>query len=198
MRLTFNQTTCKSNFKIRLRTSNIYTSNKRKWLSPEIITDTDSADDIGLLANAPGQAESQLYNREQTIGGIGFQVNANKTGHMNFKREEVIYTYSVRLLKLVIKFTYLRSSISSTETDVWICLAKAWTAIDSCSFTWKSVRFDKIKQGFFLILRTGAVIELQRAQGWRTFEHISCHQSLGTWVWRSKISRTLLVQAECL
>ena len=46
------------------------------------------------------------------------------------------------------------------------------------------------------IFRTDAVIELQRSQGWRTREHISCHQSLGTWAWRSKISRSSLVQAE--
>ena len=47
-----------------------------------------------------------------------------------------------------------------------------------------------------VILRTGAVIELRRSQGWRTREHISCHQSLGTWVWRSKMSWTSLVPAE--
>ena len=48
----------------------------------------------------------------------------------------------------------------------------------------------------YVILRTDAVVELQRPQGWRTREHISCHQSLGTWVWRSKTSRTSLVLAE--
>ena len=47
-----------------------------------------------------------------------------------------------------------------------------------------------------LILRTGAVVELWRPQGWRTHEHIGCHQSLGIRVWRSKMSRTSRVQAE--
>ena len=47
-----------------------------------------------------------------------------------------------------------------------------------------------------IILRTGAVVELRRSQGWRTDEHIGCHQSLGTWVWRSKMSRASLVRAE--
>ena len=44
-------------------------------------------------------------------------------------------------------------------------------------------RFDlvqKIKKIDNIILLTGAVIELRRSHGWRTFEHISCHQSLGT------------------
>ena len=36
-------------------------------------------------------------------------------------------------LKLVDKFTYLRSSISSTEKDIDTQLMKAWTAIDKLS-----------------------------------------------------------------
>ena len=48
----------------------------------------------------------------------------------------------------------------------------------------------------YVILRTGTVIKLQRSQGERTFEHISCQQSLGKKVWRSKMSRTSHVQAE--
>ena len=50
--------------------------------------------------------------------------------------------------------------------------------------------------GFLVILRTGAVVELRRSQGWRTREHISCLQSMDRWGWRSKMSRTSLVQAE--
>ena len=48
----------------------------------------------------------------------------------------------------------------------------------------------------YVLLRTGAVVELRRSQGWRMREHISCHQSLGTWVWRQKMSRTSLEQVE--
>ena len=33
-------------------------------------------------------------------------------------------------LKLVDKFTYLRSSVSSTKTDINMRLAKVWIAID--------------------------------------------------------------------
>ena len=47
-----------------------------------------------------------------------------------------------------------------------------------------------------LILRTGAVVELWRPQGWRTREHIGCHQSMGIRIRRSKMSRTSHVQAE--
>ena len=52
-------------------------------------------------------------------------------------------------LKLVDKFTYLGSSVSSTETDINTRLAKAWTAHDELSVIWKSDLTDKIKRSFF-------------------------------------------------
>ena len=53
-------------------------------------------------------------------------------------------------LKLVDKFTYLGSSVSSTEKDIDTRLMKAWTAIDKLSIIWKSNLTDKIKHSFFL------------------------------------------------
>ena len=53
-------------------------------------------------------------------------------------------------LKLVDKFTYLGSSISSTEKDIVTRLTKAWTAIDRLSIIWKSDLTDKMKRSFFL------------------------------------------------
>ena len=41
--------------------------------------DADYADDIALLANTFAQAESQLHRLEKAAGGIGLQVNADKT-----------------------------------------------------------------------------------------------------------------------
>ena len=52
-------------------------------------------------------------------------------------------------MKLVDKFTYLGRSVSSTENDINTRLAKAWTAINSLSATWKSGLTDKIKPTFF-------------------------------------------------
>ena len=52
-------------------------------------------------------------------------------------------------LKLVDKFTYQGSSVSSTEKDIDTRLAKAWTAIDSLSVMWKSDLTDKMKRTFF-------------------------------------------------
>ena len=47
-------------------------------------------------------------------------------------------------LKLVDKFTYLGSSVSSTEKDIDTRLTKAWTTIDRLSIIWKSDLTDKI------------------------------------------------------
>ena len=52
-------------------------------------------------------------------------------------------------LKLVDKFTYLGSSVSSTEKDISTRLTKAWTAIDRLSIIWKSDLTNKMKCSFF-------------------------------------------------
>ena len=52
-------------------------------------------------------------------------------------------------LKLVDKFPYLGSSVSSTKKDFDTRLTKAWTAIDRLSIIWKSDLTDKMKRSFF-------------------------------------------------
>ena len=96
----------------------------------ETITDVDYADDLALLANASAQAKSLLHSLEQAARGIDLHVNANKTKYVCFKWEGAISTLSSEYLKLVDNFTYLSSSVSSTERDINIYIVKAWTAID--------------------------------------------------------------------
>ena len=52
-------------------------------------------------------------------------------------------------LKLVDKFSYLGSSVSSTEKNIDTRLTKAWTAIDRLSIIWKSNLTDRMKRSFF-------------------------------------------------
>ena len=52
-------------------------------------------------------------------------------------------------LKLVDKFTYLGSSVASTEKDIDTRLTKTWTAINRLSIIWKSDQTDKMKRSFF-------------------------------------------------
>ena len=82
------------------------------------ITDANYADDIALLANAPAQAETLPHSLERAAAGIGLHVNANKTEYMCFNQTDDISTLNGSSLKLVDKFTYLGSSVSSTETDM--------------------------------------------------------------------------------
>ena len=66
---------------------------------------------------------------------------------MRFNESGDISTQNGSSLKLVDKFTYLWSSVSSTETDINTRLA--WTAIERLSLIWKSDVIEKIKHSFF-------------------------------------------------
>ena len=128
-----------------------FPENKGKKLKvpAKTITDADFTDYIALLANAPAQAETQLHSLERAAAGIGLHVNAHKMEYMSFNQRSDISTPNSSSLKLVSKFTYLGSSVSSTEKDINARLAKAWTAIDWLSVIWKSDLTNKIKRSFF-------------------------------------------------
>ena len=82
------------------------------------------------MTYTPTQAESLLHSLERTAGGIGLNVNTDKTEYMCFNQRGNISTLNSGSLKLVNKFTYLGSSVSSTENDINTPLAKAWIAIN--------------------------------------------------------------------
>ena len=107
------------------------------------------ADNIALLANASAQAKTLLHSLERAAAGIGLHVNAHKTEYICFNQTGNISTLNSCALKLVDKFTYLGSSVSSIETDIDTRLANAWTAIDRLSVVWKSDLTDKMKRSFF-------------------------------------------------
>ena len=112
-------------------------------------TNADYADDIAILANTPNQAETLLQSLEQATAGIGLHVNVQKTEYMCFNQTGDISTLDGSSLKLVDKFTYLGSSVSSTEKDIDTRLTKAWTAIEKLLIIWKSDLTDKMKRSFF-------------------------------------------------
>ena len=72
-----------------------------------------------------------------------------KTEFMCFNQKGDISTLDGTSLKLVDEFTYLGSSVSSTEKDIDTWLMKAWTAIDRLSIIWKSNLIDEMKRSFF-------------------------------------------------
>ena len=126
-----------------------FTKKRSRRYPTKTITDADYADDIAILANTPNQAETLLHSLEREAAGIGLHVNAHKTEYMCYNQTGDISTLDGTLLKLVDKFTYLGSSVSSTEKDIDARLTKSWTAINRLSIIWKSDLTDKMKRSFF-------------------------------------------------
>ena len=125
------------------------TKKRSKRYPAKTITDADYADDLALLVNMPNQAETLLHSLERAAAGIGLHVNAHKTEYMCYNQTGNITTLDGASLRLVDKFTYLGSSVSSTENDIDTRLTKAWTAIDRLSIIWKSDLTDEMKRSFF-------------------------------------------------
>ena len=123
------------------------TKKRNRRYPTKTITDADYADDITILANTPDQAETLLHSLERA--GIGLHVNAHKTEYMCYNQTGDISTLDGTPLKLVDKFTYLGSSVSSTEKDIDTRLTKAWRAISRLSIIWRSDLIDKMKRSFF-------------------------------------------------
>ena len=118
----------------KIRENGFELTKKRSRRYPaKTITDTDYTDDIAILANMPNQAETQQHSLERAAAGIGLHVNAHKTEYMSFNQTGDISTREGTSLKLVDKFTYQGSNVSSTGKDIDMRLTKAWTAIDKLS-----------------------------------------------------------------
>ena len=135
------------------------------------ITDANYADDIALLANTPNQAEALLHSLERAAAWIGLHINAHKTEYMCFNQAGNISTQDGTSLKLVDKFTYLGSSVSSTEKDIDTRLTKTWIVIDKLSVIWKLDLTDKLKRSFFqaavvsILLYGGTTWTLKKTAG---------------------------------
>ena len=71
-------------------------------------------------------------------------------------------------VKLVDKFTYLGSNVSSTESNVNICLVKAYTAINRLSIIWKSDVSNKIKQDFFQAVALSMLLCMHHIDTYKT------------------------------
>ena len=134
----------------KIRENGFELTKKRSRRYPaKAITDADYADDIAILANAPNQAKTRLHSLERAAIGIGLHVNAHKTEYMCYNQTGDISTLDATPLKLVDKFTYLGSSVWSTEKDIDTRLTKVWTDINRLSIIWKSDITDKMKCSFF-------------------------------------------------
>ena len=110
------------------------------------------------LTNTPDQAKTLLHSLERAAASIGLSVNAQKTEYICYNQTGDISTLEETPLKLVDKFTYLGSSVESTEKDIKTRLAKAWTAINRLSIIWKSDLTDKMIRSFFQAAGTSILL----------------------------------------
>ena len=100
----------------KIRENGFELTKKRSRRYPaKTITDADYTDDIAILANTPNQAKTLQHSLERATTGIGLYVNAHKTEYICFNQTGDISTVEGTSLKLVDKFTYLGSSVSSTK-----------------------------------------------------------------------------------
>ena len=100
------------------------TKERSRWYPAHLRTRTTP------MTNSPDQAETLQHSLERAAAGIGLYVKAHKTEYICFNQRGDISTLNGSSLKLVDKFTYLGSSVSSTETDINSQRPKAWTVID--------------------------------------------------------------------
>ena len=113
----------------KIRENGFELTKKRSRRYPaKTITDADYVDDIAILAKTPNQAETLQHSLERAAAGTGLHVYAHKTEYICFNQ-----TGDISTLKLVEKFTYLGSSVTSTEKDIDMRLTKAWTTINRLS-----------------------------------------------------------------
>ena len=101
------------------------TKERSRRYPTQTITDADYADDIALLANTSAQAKTLQHSLEWAAAGIGLHVTAHRTEYMCFNQRCDISILNGCSLKLVDKFIYLGSSVSSTKTDINTRQAKA-------------------------------------------------------------------------
>ena len=117
----------------------------------------DSTYDWTMVSQAIGEHSNSL---ERAASGIGLHVNVDKTAYMCFNQRGDIFTLNGASLKLIDKFIYLGSSVSSTEYDINTRLAKAGTANDRQSIIQKSDISDEIKRSFFQAALVGWLVGL--------------------------------------
>jgi len=121
------------------------------------ITDAGYADDLAIFSDNCENAEKLLHLLEYAAEKIGLKVNAKKTEYICYHHQGNIKTSQNVALKSVEDFTYLGSNIASTDKDVEIRIAKAWSTLNKLDSIWKSNLPDELKRNFFRAT-TGSVL----------------------------------------
>jgi len=127
-------------------------SRKSSRYPPVVINDLDFADDIALLAEKILQAQEVLLRLENESAKVGLHLNAKKTKFMayNLAAPITIKTRSGDLVEEVKNFKYLGSNMESSEKDLEVRKALAWSSCHKLRKVWNSQLSRKIKLKLFI------------------------------------------------
>ena len=116
------------------------------------VTDLCFADDIALLVNELQQAQELLQLVENEAAKVGLHVNGPKTELMSFNQDMLlsIKTICGHIIKEVENFKYLGGRMKSTEDDIKVRKALAWSACHKLSKVWTSSLKRPIKVRLFI------------------------------------------------
>ena len=106
----------------------------------KMLTDPDFADDISLLSDTVEKACRLLSEVERQCSRIGLGINAKKTKVMPINTEDPVVrvtTLDGTPLEVVDDFNYLGAWIASTQHDIKIRRAKAWSALHGMDKVWR-------------------------------------------------------------
>ena len=132
---------------------NINRSNKRKWLhtkkGKEHTISNRNYYWCRLCRQCTTSYKYVCSSWIKAAESINFYMNSDKSEFISLNQDGTISSLNGKTLRLVNQLIYLSSNISSTESNVKICISKIWTGINSLLTIWKSDLSDKIKWEFF-------------------------------------------------
>ena len=117
-----------------------------------VVTDLDFADDLALLCEEIEQAQEVLLRLETEAENVGLFCNAKKTEVQAFNQEQSVEIRAKdgETLKVVDNFKYLGAWTKSSESDISVRKALAWTACHKLRRVWSSKLRRQIKERLFL------------------------------------------------
>ena len=124
---------------------------KSRRVPAVVATDLDFADDISLLSDSIGKAQELLHSVERECKRTGLTLNAKKTKVMALNLPDpTVKTMDGTKLEAVNDFKYLGAWMASTDRDIQVRKALAWSALHSMRKLWKSNLKAKIKRRLFV------------------------------------------------
>ena len=124
---------------------------KSRRYPAEKITDIDYADDLTITSDNLQNATKLLHSIEEAAQETGLYINPKKTKFITYNVEGQMSSLSGSKIKHVSSFVYLGSNIHSTNKDIEVRKAKAWSALSGLNKIWKSNLPPHLKREFFCV-----------------------------------------------